>query len=86
MPNKILRRRGSNPNRNETMTYGIKKAANTPSGKPFLFTTTGDWLSARFVGLGSNHTAKEWKTEAGAKRVAAKRGGEVFTITETMNY
>ena len=68
------------------MTYGIKKASNASSGKPFLFTTTGDWISARFVGLGSNHAAKEWKTEAGAKRVAAKRGGEVFTITETMNY
>ena len=71
---------------NAKMTYGIKKASNAPSGKPFLFTTTGDWISARFVGLGSNHAAKEWKTEAGAKRVAAKRGGEVFTITETMNY
>jgi hypothetical protein len=68
------------------MTYGIKKTANTPSGKPFLFTTTGDWISARFVGLGSNHAATEWKTESGAKRAAAKRGGEVFTVTETMNY
>jgi hypothetical protein len=81
-----MTRADDNPSRDTTMTYGIKKAANTPSGKPFLFTTTGDWLSARFVGLGSNHSAKEWKTEAGAKRTAAKRGGEVFTITETMNY
>lgn len=69
------------------MAFGIKKASSNPKGKPFLFTTTNEWLSARFVGLGSNHSAKEWKTRRGAERAAARRGGEVFTITEAvMNY
>ena len=67
------------------MTHGIKK--NLVGVKaPRLFTTTGDWLPARFVGLGANHAAKEWKTRAGAERAAKRFGGEVFTITETMNY
>jgi hypothetical protein len=72
--------------RNAKMTYGIKKASNAPSGTPSLLTTSGEWISARFVGVGSNHAAKQWKTEAAARRVAAIRGGAVFTITETMNY
>ena len=68
------------------MTFGIKKAASNVNGKPSLFTTTNDWLSARFIGIGANHAAKEWKTRAGAERAAKRRGGEVFTITDTMNY
>jgi hypothetical protein len=69
------------------MTYGIKKASNTPNGTPSLLTASGEWISARFVGVGSNHAAKQWKTEAAARRVAAIRGGAVFLITKTiMNY
>ena len=65
------------------MKYGIKKInANSIS----LWTTTQEWLSSRFVGLSANHAAKEWKTEKGAQRVANRIGGEVFTITNLMNY
>ncbi len=89
-PIKIEHRKRDNdkhPSKRETkMTYGIKKASSTPNGTPSLLTTSGEWISARFVGVGSNHAAKQWKTEAAARRVAAIRGGAVFTITETMNY
>jgi len=67
------------------MTFGIKKASSSENGKPLLFTTTNEWLSARFIGIFAR-TAKEWKTRAGAERAAKRRGGEVFTITDTMNY
>jgi hypothetical protein len=73
--------------RETKMTYGIKKASSTPNGTPSLLTTSGDWILARFVGVGSNHAAKQWKTEAAARRVAAIRGGAVFLITKTtMDY
>ncbi len=66
------------------MKYGIKKAQGKGTA---LWTTTGEWLSARFVGLGSNHSAKQWKTRGGAQRAATRHGGEVFTITATsLNY
>jgi len=69
------------------MTFGIKKAASNANGKPLLFTTTNHWISARFVGIGTRHAAKEWKTRAGAERAAHRRGGEVFTLADdTMNY
>ena len=67
------------------MAYGIKKASNTPSGKPSILTTNNDWVQTRFVGIGA-YAAKEWKTRAGADRAAKRFGGEVFTITTTMNY
>ncbi len=58
--------------------YGIKKVLGKGTA---LWTTTGGWLNHRFVGLGANHSAKEWKTRAGAQRNANRLGGEVFTIT-----
>jgi len=68
------------------MTFGIKKTSDA-NGKPLLFTTVNNWISARFVGIGANHAAKEWQTRAGAERAAYQRGGEVFTITDDkMNY
>ena len=68
-------------------TYGLKKGTLAPHAKPFLLTTDNDWISARFIGLGSNHAAKEWKTEKGALNAAKRFGGVVFTIQDgTMNY
>jgi chromosome segregation and condensation protein ScpB len=68
-------------------TYGIKLHPRTVHGKPYLFTTTRHFISARFVGLGSNHAAKEWKTRRGAERAAQRYGGEVFEIVgDVMRY
>lgn len=68
-------------------TYGLKKSTEAQNCKPFLLTTTNEWLSARLVGLGSNHAAKEWKTLNGALKAAKRFGGMVFEIKDrTMNY
>ena len=67
------------------MTFGIKKESQAANGKPLLFTEENNWQSARFVGIGGDG-AKEWKTRAGAERASLRWGGEVFTITNTMNY
>ncbi len=62
-------------------TYGIKKTIGKGTA---LWTTTKEWISARFVGIGANHAAKEWKTRKGAQKNADRFGGEVFTIS--LNY
>ncbi len=60
------------------IAFGVKKAQGKGTA---LWTTGGEWMSARFVGLGANHSAKRWKTRAGAYKNASRLGGEVFTIT-----
>ena len=67
------------------MTYGIKKETANPS-KPAILINSGEYMSCRYVGGPGGLLAKQWKTRKGAERVATRRGGEVFEITDILNY
>lgn len=50
------------------------------SAKGNIYCTNGERYSPQFVGPGTGHSAKTWKTLAGAQRFAARVRGVVLTV------
>lgn len=81
--NRMRQTEKRNTNREREMSYGIKKRIGQTGIA--IMTETQGWMSSRHVGLDALKE-QQWKTRKGAERNAKRFGGEVFTITETMNY
>ena len=51
------------------------------TAKGNVLAINGEYYSQSFIGPGTGHSAKLWKTEAGAQKTAARIHGKVFRVS-----
>lgn len=50
------------------------------TAKGSILATNGEYYKPAFLGPGTGHSAKVWKTEVGAQRVASRIKGKIFRM------